>query len=456
VSLRKLFGYFFWGCVFVGLMVLLGGCSSVPLQVGATVDLGELYRDAVGSGVVEDEGEMPVVSCSFRSASLSEFGAWVASYGCGFVASTDMADASVTADFKDATMGEVVYWVGRRLKVDVAMVGRTYFFGEVRREDLAWYVGAWRGDVAEAEAVLSTIISSSGKVTVSNGRVVVTDSRRVIDRVRSVLDALNAAGRDVWVVQLAFLRWANSEGIGGGVDLSATGSVAVALADGGTGGVGHDVTLSGLVSAYQRDESRTVEALPCFVLADGQEGTWSDGEVVSVPRKSVSESGTVTVVGYDQINVGADYRVTVFGLTSSRAELLLSLRVGSVVGFVGDYPSMVEGVYKGRLDMETGKPYLIGQFNMVRRTFGRSGWLDRRREGSKDTVQVWAELRRIAGPKPGAAWLGRVPAVREVPQPSGKRVAGAGSVPRKRGQAASAVATVLENESSTKDRGAAK
>jgi len=355
---------------------------------------------AVEAGEVREAEREVLVSVRFRDASLADLGAWLGERGLGLVFAESLGEVRITGDFVEVPVSEVVYWLGRRVGQEVARVGQTVWIGAVEAEDRATYVSRWEGDPETAVPLVSAVLSEKGRCVVGEGVVVVVDSRRVIDRVVSVVQEIRAAGHPVWVVQLAYLRFGGQSSRSVGVEVSASGTVAASLLEGAD--VVRDVTLSGVVRAAESREGSAVVSCPAMVLLEGVEGAWSDGMRVPVAQKTVSDAGTVSVTGYEVIEVGTSFKLRVYGVGGGRGRVSIVARVGQLGGYVADYPVVVEGSYEGECVCESGGTYLLGQFAVSRRVAGRSGWLARTDEESGDLVQLWARVWRVGASR--AEW----------------------------------------------------
>lgn len=319
-------------------------------------------------------------------------------FGVGIVFSEKLVNNVITAEFKGTDLNTVFTVLSRQLGVDVVNIGNTYYLGELREEDRGVLIRrVLSHDEDNLQQLLETLKSGSGKTKVLSGRVViVADKDFVIRRISEALDQIEGYDLSSWIIQLYFLVLRKDALAEGGLTMSTSGTISYNISE-NTIDV-KDFKIEGLFSGLFESSYADLYASPMFVLRDGVKGTWFDGQNVPVPRKTVSDYGTVTTSGYDYIDTGLEVTAS---CRESKAGGYLELIIG-----LSDIQSYVEGVpLTGRtkvnvaLDMIPNKIYLLSELQ-------RYSLLDREentfllaRNKGKSTIQVWGRIYKTGAPK---------------------------------------------------------
>jgi hypothetical protein len=153
-----------------------------------------------------------------------------------------------------------------------------------------------------------------------------------------------------------------------------------------------------LCHASAKNRDVTLEAAP--LLPDDAEATFSRGRVVPVPRKAVSDQGTLSTTGFQQIQTGLEVKIGVreFGGDTARAKLEVS--DSTILEMVEGAPVVEREALASDLVIRSGGVYLVGSLRRSehRRRRGLSDVLGLHDESSERTAQVWLRVFRIAGP----------------------------------------------------------
>lgn len=262
--------------------------------------------------------------------------------------------------------------------------------------------------IAAAQEGLVAVMGSRAKATPVGGRLVVTGDRPALAKAAELAAELET-GTDGWVVEVRVVEVSAAISQSLGLDVEVGGAVGVGI----DAGVGHRkaaawpvfgarAALSAeaiLRAAWESREARVVRGGRVFVL-EGSEGRLQQGDVVPVPRRTVSDQGTVTVTGFDRLATG-------FGLTV-RAErvpggvrLDLDVRLGGVIGYVEGSPITSETTIASVVAVSDGGFVILSGFESVSEQRRRKGLPvltslgSESFDGSDSSVVVLLQARRV-------------------------------------------------------------
>ena len=137
-----------------------------------------------------------------------------------------------------------------------------------------------------------------------------------------------------------------------------------------------------------------VIASPLLMMTANKESIWTDATTVPIPRKTVSDAGTVTTTGVDYKDVGLTLKV-ILQESSRGASLHTDLEDSSIVGYVDYYPQTQKSSLKTDCDIIPGKIYLIGE---LRRNSGTTSVSDLLTFGTKSeltNMQVYCRVFKL-------------------------------------------------------------
>jgi type II secretory pathway component GspD/PulD (secretin) len=223
--------------------------------------------------------------------------------------------------------------------------------------------------VKEAQDGIKNVIGQKGSVSIVGEKLIVSGEREALERATELAADLES-GADGWLVEVRLLAVSKSLREDLGVDFAFAGGAGV-RADAATGNMGPTATpvfgaraslaVDMLVSAALTGrEAQLLRTGRLFVL-EGSQASLQQGDVIPVPRRTVSDQGTVTVSGYDRIESG-------FGLDVGAARvpggvrLQLTARLSSVSGFVEDAPITSESSVVSAVAMKDGEWILLSGF----------------------------------------------------------------------------------------------
>lgn len=320
-------------------------------------------------------------------------------FSVGIVFSEKIFDRVVSAEFKQTDLNTVFTVLSRQLGVDLVKVGNTFYLGELKDEDKGVLIRrVLSQDIDNLKLVVSSLISSGGRGEVLSGRVViVSDKDFVIRRISESLDHLERLDLHSWIVQLYFIVLRKDALAEGGLTMSTTGTLSYNISENEL--ELKDFKLEGLFAGILESSYADLYASPMFILRDGQVGNWQDGQTVPIPRKTVSDSGTVTTSGYDYINTGLQIKASV---SESKVGGYLSLNVSlsDIQSYVEEVPVTSKTSCNVSLDMQPNKIYLLSELQRYSYIDKESKSLLFSRDKGKSVIQVWGRIYRIDSPNP--------------------------------------------------------
>lgn len=367
------------------------------------------YEDALAvlpaSEAVE---EGPRVTLSAQDVPLLTFARQVADQAAlSIVVEAELDDRLVSLEVRDLPAERVLALVARRLGVDVTGGGRVWYIGKLRREDRAVLVRRVSRLTAEdLSKAVQALTSDQGRVQAfPDGLLVVADRVDVLERVRALLSDLEAAPAECWVVQLHLVGVRESELASFGLQSVPTFNAAAAFAEGSEVAAGTTWSaaagLSAVLVAARSEEGVSIVAAPLFLVRDGSDARMADGDELRLPRKTVSDQGTVTTTGFDVIQTGLEVDVGVRDLGQGRAQLVLRTSLSAVVA-VGEegQPTVNRQSFHTEAVVQSGGCYLLGALERSQVTSAIRGPLRTLQESGTESrsVLVWARLARVGGP----------------------------------------------------------
>jgi Flp pilus assembly secretin CpaC len=318
----------------------------------------------------------------------------------------------VTIDVIEQDTSSVLASVARRLGVEVTRQGQLYYMGTLRREDRGLLVRRVRrlksDEITNAVKVLQS--DQGATVAFSDGLLVVGDRVDVLRRITQLLDDVEATDNATWVVQLYLVSFEEARLADFGFDVSPAIDVAVSFASGSTAlqsaatAANLHAGIGAVLRAAASHEGVEVVAQPLFVLGDGETAAFSRGEKIPIPRRSVSDQGTVTTTGFETVQTGLQVSATVRELRESATRLSVDVSMSDVARTVEadgvSAPVIKADTYKTQSEVISGGVYLLGSVERAGVTRS-AAWplrLGQKHQASNQVLQIWARAYRIAGP----------------------------------------------------------
>ena len=318
-------------------------------------------------------------------------------FNVGIVYSDTLNSKVVTAEFKNTDIDTVFTVLSRQLAVDLVQIGNTYYLGQLKDEDRGIFIRkVLSHDEENLKNIIETLMSSQGKGKILSGRVVlVSDKDFVIRRMIESFDSLDKLNSATWVVQLYFLVLRKDALAEGGLSMSTSGTISYNIAESSIDV--KDFKIEGLFSGLLESSYADLFASPMLVLRDGVNGTWSDGQRVPIPKRSVSDYGTVTTTGFDYINTGLEVNVNCKE-SKLGASLQLNISLSDIQSYVEGNPLTSQTKVNVDTEVIPNKIYLLSELQ-------RYSLLDREeksalfsRNKGKSIIQVWGRVYKINSP----------------------------------------------------------
>ena len=157
-----------------------------------------------------------------------------------------------------------------------------------------------------------------------------------------------------------------------------------------------------VLKAEQENKTINMIARPMFVLMDGGQSQFTSGESVPVPKKVVSDNGTVSTSGFEYIQTGLAFNCGVRESTVDTCRLSVKVGISSVVGFVeNSAPITNRQDFTTTAYVKADGVYLLGSVKRNSESNNSSGLfgLLKNKANTAGVVQIWARCYRIGGIK---------------------------------------------------------
>lgn len=318
----------------------------------------------------------------------------------------------LTMEVRNQPIEDVLALLARRMDVTMRREGNLYFIGALKPEDKGILVRrVRRAKVEQLQQALSVFAGEHGKsAQFTDGLVVVGDTVEVLKRVSEMLDLVEASDAPVWIVQLHLVSYSRAAADELGINVEPAAKAGLAFASGSlAGAVQSGLSLSAsldtvLQVAFSRDDV-SVTAAPMFLLCDGTKAEFVQGDRLPIPKRSVSNEGTVQTVGYEYVQTGVQVELLLREFTTDSARIELLVNMSDLKRMVEEAPVTGEEKFKTDAIVRAGGVYLLGTLVKDRKQgrqelgFQSGDYVLQ----SAQVVQVWGQCYRIAGALPDAA-----------------------------------------------------
>lgn len=190
-----------------------------------------------------------------------------------------------------------------------------------------------------------------------------------------VVEALQS-GRDIWRIDVRVVQVDASVAERYGLGLS-TGGVLDADVAAGEGGAfvaefGARISARAVLEALATDSSADVVNVATLTVVEGRDARVRQGSRVPVPRRVVSDQGTVTTVGFDEVETGFLLDV---GVRRVGDAVLLRVRpeLSSVTGFVDERPLVATSSLESEVVADEGRWVLVSGLRSATSRTGGTG-----------------------------------------------------------------------------------
>jgi type II secretory pathway component GspD/PulD (secretin) len=355
-----------------------------------------------------------------------------AKYGAAVVFDDQLDSRRISAELQNTPLVDVFGLLSRRLGVQVSRVGDAWFVGKLRVEDKGFLVRKVRRltDQGLNQAVQVLLSEAGRSVSYNDGLVVVSDRVEVLQRVSGLLDAIESARADTWVIQLYLVAVSDDVKATFGADTTALANLSYSFAKASAGlpisstpgGGSLTSSLSAALSTTASKASVRLVGKPLFLIGDGESANFQSGVTVPVPKKTVSDQGTVTTSGFDYIQAGLSASCSLRETTSAGAKLTVGVSIGQITGYVENAPVQTKSTFNTVAVVQAGGVYLLGSLDQDEKDINDKGLTPRLlllkdHEGKRANVEVWARVFRIAGPCEEKAQKNLMECSAHIPEP---------------------------------------
>ncbi|MDP0495006.1 MAG: hypothetical protein Q7Q73_02240 [Verrucomicrobiota bacterium JB024] len=325
---------------------------------------------------------------------------FAADTGLSVVWAESLDDKLISLSVDQVQPRDVLLVLSRRLGCDLAEYGSLFYLGDPEKTDRTVFVGRiYRAESDEIQSLLNAIKTEQGTITYfDDGSLILVDKIEAVLKLRGLLDSLKEIDSPLWVVQFYISQENVQDSREIGVDVTDDISIAASLANGDfTSLLRMDIT-----ATFQAEISRSeveLVAQPLMFLRDGKTSSIQKVESIPVPQYTTTETGSVTISGYDIMDVGFQLNVGVRDWGGGKCALEYNLQMGDVIGYVNDsVPIEAKDSLQGETVVESGGVYLLGAFQRHIRESQNSGKLFATSHSAGDRtaiLRVWAKVIRI-------------------------------------------------------------
>lgn len=353
------------------------------------------YNPSLVKKVIQKKQSSLVLSISAKNMPLSSLCRILSDKTTyGIVFNKSLSNASITGEFKNSDIGEVLNVVSRQLNVECLKVGSTFFLGSIKQEDRGVLVKKVRGfDSEDLSKTIQAMLSDIGRCQVlSNGVVIVSDKEHVISKVSDMLTYIEAGFSGSFILQTYFVSIRKGKLLEAGLEVKSSGALSYDLSN---NLLSFDTAkLDGFLNMLSKSNYADVYASPMFLLRDGVTGSWSDGKNIPIPKKSVSNYGVVTTNGYTFIETGLNVNAVV---RESLNGVLLKIKVSlsDIEGFVESAPITSICSFNSECELKQNKIYLVGEMSRFKVLNTQKSSLLFGKDKGKSVIQVWVCVYRI-------------------------------------------------------------
>jgi type II secretory pathway component GspD/PulD (secretin) len=326
---------------------------------------------------------------------LTEFLRWLSNEtGISVVCAESIDTRPVTVDIVKQGVDGILSVVARRLGVQVTRTANVYYIGDLRIEDkgvLVRRVSRLTGpEIIES---IMTLLSENGRVAgYDDGLVIVGDKVEILQRVAELIEGVENAPSDSWFVQVFLLSFHNDNLLSYGIDLSLDATYQKGLF---SQDIIKDGFLSAAISASQEEKLVSLVSNPFFVMADGSTAMYVSGQNVPIPKKAVSDAGTITTTGYEYQQTGLQFKLSLRQVQQDKAFISLYFESSAIADYVEAAPVTLAEKFESAFNINSAVPYLVGSIRTDKKSDKLSGWLSQQKSGSGDTLQIWCKAYKI-------------------------------------------------------------
>lgn len=406
------------GALFAWAAGTLGGCSytkpTAPIQRPTFSEVLETARAAAPPQ--QDQAADPLtVTLSVEAMPLGAFVRAVGRLtGVSIVIDQALDTAPITADVRNVSVDDLLGSVARRIGADLTKTGSLYGIGQLRPEDrgvLVFKSSRLTGEtLADAAAVFLSDAGSA--IAQPDGLLLASDRVEVLARVVEALQLVDAQRPKAWVAQ--YYLFALTRSTADSLGLTTAPAISLSALASTTEGASALVAaaLQGAFEATATQAENLLVARPTLYLRDGAAGEIASVVRIPVPQRSVSPEGTVSTVGFEEVEAGMSVVATVRDLGTGHAELSSAVLLSSISGFVEERPILAEQrIVSDAVPVHSGGVYLLASTETTMTDRQRERGLSNRRsaDDSDGYVALWVVVSEAGGPRGGPQGPGGAP-----------------------------------------------
>ena len=352
--------------------------------------------------VAETKNEGKKITLSTKSMPMAEFLRYIAdTAGISIVCDQSLDAQVVSVNVTETDVEDVLSAVARRAGVDITEQGGLFYLGALKPQDRAILVRKVKRLTAdEIRDMVQTLASEVGRVSASaDGLVVVGDRVRVLQNIHSMFSQVERAETNTWVLQMYLISGSNTSARELGLDTSATLDIAATLAN-SRSKVDALGAFNAVLKSARSNSRYEIIAEPMMLITDGGSSSIQDGETIPIPRRTVSDAGTVNTTGYDYVETGVVVNTGLREMSSTAATCQIEVRMTQVTSYVDSAPITSGQTFKTTAVLESGGTYLVGSLSRQSQNNDRSGAFVNTFKATKDSaanVEIWLRCYRIKG-----------------------------------------------------------
>lgn len=230
----------------------------------------------------------------------------------------------------------------------------------------------------EASAHLADVIrqADAGTPTIAGTRLIVTGTKAQVLKATEIVEAAQG-GRDGWLIEVLVARITNELSRRIGISADVSGGATISLSANTSGPSRQNISAQLLAEllgelAETRTGAQILTRATLYVL-EGGVGNLRQGDVVPVPRRTVSDQGTVTVTGFDMVQAGISLEVALRRIPAGRVVATLTPEISAVVGFVQDAPIVSTSKASAEIILNPGEWIVLSGLREESATTERTG-----------------------------------------------------------------------------------
>ena len=241
-------------------------------------------------------------------------------------------------------------------------------------------IGVYRPGFDDPDGVVETsrlLLGRAAVVRRLGDRVVVGGDRSQLQKFGELTKYLEA-GPDAWLLEVHLVSITAGLSRALGLDWSISGvfdaslgeTIGDVLSNGTLTGARAAAVVAAMAEISMTDRSAKLLSVARLHLLEGEPVSFASGEVTPVPRRTISDQGTVTVTGFDNVETGF-----LINATGRRVPGGLHLEVrptlSSVTGFVADAPIIARRTLTTSAIVASGEWVILTGFDDWRRDQSR-------------------------------------------------------------------------------------